>query len=122
MSSTSFPYSALRNLDRSPPLDSVEPAVAVYFGALASQEVVKILTGVFMPMNRAFSHNFRNLPRATPEQIRLRRKVRVFVVGAGAIGCEHLKNLLAMGFRNIVVTDLDKIERSGLFQDFLLHR
>lgn len=44
---------------------------------------------------------------------------RVFVVGAGAIGCEHLKNLAMMGVGTIVITDMDTIEKSNLNRQFL---
>lgn len=49
---------------------------------------------------------------------------RVFLVGAGAIGCEMLKNLALMGVGTagegaIVVADMDRIERSNLSRQFL---
>lgn len=43
---------------------------------------------------------------------------KVFVVGAGAIGCEDLKNLGMMGVGNIIVTDMDTIEKSNLSRQF----
>lgn len=43
----------------------------------------------------------------------------VFLVGAGAIGCEHLKNLAMMGVGTTVVTDMDTIEKSNLNRQFL---
>ena len=43
----------------------------------------------------------------------------VFVVGSGAIGCEHLKNFSMMGVGNIIVTDMDRIEKSNLSRQFL---
>jgi len=46
-----------------------------------------------------------------------------FVVGAGAIGCELLKNFALMGLGcaggNVSVTDMDMIERSNLNRQFL---
>lgn len=49
---------------------------------------------------------------------------RVFLVGAGAIGCEMLKNLALLGVGTsprgkIIVTDMDRIERSNLSRQFL---
>ena len=52
------------------------------------------------------------------------QKSRVFLVGAGAIGCEMLKNLALMGVGTagdgaILVADMDRIERSNLSRQFL---
>jgi ubiquitin-activating enzyme E1 len=49
---------------------------------------------------------------------------KLFVVGAGAIGCEILKNLAAMGIGTVnggkvVVTDMDTIEKSNLSRQLL---
>nr|XP_025962416.1 ubiquitin-like modifier-activating enzyme 7 [Dromaius novaehollandiae] len=51
---------------------------------------------------------------------------KYFVVGAGAIGCELLKNFAMMGLAagtggNITVTDMDTIARSNLHRQFLFH-
>ncbi|KFM79356.1 Ubiquitin-like modifier-activating enzyme 1, partial [Stegodyphus mimosarum] len=51
-------------------------------------------------------------------------KLKYFLVGAGAIGCEHLKNMSMMGVASspegkIIVTDMDLIERSNLNRQFL---
>lgn len=43
----------------------------------------------------------------------------IFVVGAGAIGCELLKNLALMGVGPLTVTDNDSIEKSNLNRQFL---
>jgi molybdopterin/thiamine biosynthesis adenylyltransferase len=47
------------------------------------------------------------------------RETRVLVVGAGALGNEILKNLGLLGFREIVVMDLDRIEESNLSRTVL---
>lgn len=51
------------------------------------------------------------------------REVLSFQVGAGAIGCELLKNFamigLAAGEGEVIVTDMDTIEKSNLNRQFL---
>ena len=44
---------------------------------------------------------------------------RLLVVGAGALGNEILKNAALLGFRNVVVIDLDRIEESNLSRTVL---
>jgi molybdopterin/thiamine biosynthesis adenylyltransferase len=48
---------------------------------------------------------------------------RIFLVGAGALGCEFLKNFALMGVASaageVTVTDDDVIERSNLSRQFL---
>ncbi len=44
---------------------------------------------------------------------------KLFIVGSGAIGCEHLKNFSMMGVKSQIITDMDTIEKSNLNRQFL---
>jgi adenylyltransferase/sulfurtransferase len=52
------------------------------------------------------------------EQQRL-QEANILVIGAGALGNEILKNLALLGFRRIVIADLDSIEESNLSRTVL---
>ena len=59
---------------------------------------------------------FRLIPWWDQERI---RSAHVLVVGAGALGNEILKNMALLGFRHVVVVDLDRIEVSNLSRAIL---
>ena len=120
--------------------------VNAVIGGFVAQEVLKACSAKFHPMvQHLYFDSLESLPERTPTeeecqpsgsrydgQIAVFGKTfqdkianhRQFLVGAGAIGCEMLKNWsmigLATGEKGIIqVTDLDTIEKSNLNRQFL---
>lgn len=122
----------------------VAPIVA-FLGGTAAQEALKAVSGKFMPIRQFMYYDaFEALPETVtaedskPLNSRYDRlyavfgkhfidqlhNLRVFLVGAGAIGCEVLKNYALLGVGtgpngHVTVTDNDTIERSNLNRQFL---
>lgn len=115
-------------------------------GGIVGQEVLKACSGKFSPINGFF---FLDADEALPDDLLptdqvapqnsrydsqiacfgkdLQAKIldlNYFIVGAGAIGCEMLKNWALMGVGcgpkgQVHVTDMDRIEKSNLSRQFL---
>jgi len=122
--------------------------LTAFFGGIAAQEVMKAASGKFMPVVQWLYFDAEEVlpgggellpaahtaPRGTrydaqaavlgwPLQEKL-ASLRYLLVGAGAIGCEMLKNWAMMGVATaaegkITVTDPDTIEKSNLNRQFL---
>jgi ubiquitin-activating enzyme E1 len=107
-------------------------------GSIAAQEIIKAASNKFMPIKQWFYYDtniFANhtiscqtsmKDRYISQKIILgeetQKKLKdqhIFIVGAGAIGCELLKNLAMIGIGNITITDMDTIEKSNLNRQFL---
>ncbi|XP_017263438.1 ubiquitin-like modifier-activating enzyme 6 [Kryptolebias marmoratus] len=124
------------------------PPLAAAVGGIASQEVLKAITGKFAPLQQWFyldtvelvgplqslaveeffprGDRYDGLRACIGESMCLDlHKLRVFMVGCGAIGCEMLKNfaLLGVGLAKssgeVCITDPDLIEKSNLNRQFL---
>ncbi len=117
------------------------PVVSL-MGSIAASEAIKLVTNKYMPINQWFTW-FDNtlLPKQEPDFTAARTAYgflwgtefenklissRWFMVGSGAIGCEHLKNLAYMNVANqkfgtgeVILTDPDQIEKSNLNRQFL---
>ncbi|KEG09550.1 ubiquitin-activating enzyme e1 [Trypanosoma grayi] len=119
--------------------------MACFVGGLASQEVLKVCSGKFTPLHQWLYYDARELLVARGDvsdaelhpspssgsrydgQIAVLgpafqsylSKQRAFIVGAGALGCEHIKNAACMGFGGVSITDMDTIEMSNLSRQFL---
>ena len=126
------------------------PPIVSFLGGVVAQEVIKI-TGKFSPFNQWFEFEFYYLSKEIKnqpdeeikeisryyEQIKIfgqevqtkLSSLNVFLIGAGAIGCEYIKNFSMMGIacknnnnsKNgvITITDFDRIELSNLNRQFL---
>lgn len=121
--------------------------MAAFFGGLAAQEVLKAVSGKFSPINQwLYFDSLESLPHHSPRSEELCQplnsrydgqivvfgrefqeklsNINEFLVGAGAIGCEMLKNWAMIGLATgpkgkICVTDMDSIEKSNLNRQFL---
>ncbi|KAF5677050.1 ubiquitin-activating enzyme E1 [Fusarium denticulatum] len=121
--------------------------MAAYFGGIVAQEVLKAVSGKFQPINQwMYFDSLESLPTSTKRSAELCKPIgsrydgqiavfgtefqakiaslKQFLVGAGAIGCEMLKNWAMIGLGTgpegkIWVTDMDSIERSNLNRQFL---
>lgn len=121
--------------------------LATLFGGIVAQEVLKGVSGKFNPVNQwLYFDSLESLPTSVtlseesckPLGTRYDGQIAVFgkeyqdklanttqfLVGAGAIGCETLKNWAMQGLGigpngKIFVTDMDQIEKSNLNRQFL---
>jgi ubiquitin-activating enzyme E1 len=111
------------------------PVVSI-MGAFVASEAIKLVSNKYMPATQWFTWSDVTLiPKAEvsrDEDVKtdygelwgsvLETKLMEsnwLLVGSGAIGCEHLKNMAFMGIRNVTVTDPDSIEKSNLNRQFL---
>ncbi len=121
--------------------------VCGFFGGIIAQEIIKA-TGKYLPLNQWLIQDFfeavanikdnadRTLKNSRyDDQIAIFgneiqekiQKSNIFMVGAGATGCEFLKNFALMGFcsdknSKFTVTDNDNIEISNLSRQFLFRK
>ena len=118
-----------------------------FFGGIIAQEIIKS-TGKYKPIDQWFIQDFLeiadNIKEDADRKLKNCRyddqiaifgneiqdkihKSNIFMVGAGATGCEFLKNFAMMGFctdknAKFVVTDNDNIEISNLTRQFLFRK
>lgn len=121
--------------------------MAAFFGGVVAQEVLKAVSGKFSPIQQwLYFDSLESLPTSTARSVELCKpigsrydgqiavfgreyqekisNVKQFLVGAGAIGCEMLKNWAMIGLGTgpqgeVIVTDMDSIEKSNLNRQFL---
>ena len=118
--------------------------ICSFLGGVSAQEIVKY-TGKYCPIHQwiwfDFSETVENLDKDTERKLKNNRyddqiaiygnKIQeklsnenIFIIGAGALGCEYLKTFSLMGLsinnnKKIIITDNDNIEISNLNRQFL---
>jgi ubiquitin-activating enzyme E1 len=123
------------------------PPFNSFWGGVVAQEVVKF-TGKFSPLRQWLHYSVANtcLPegeveRTIDENDRFRdtvaifgnaaaqklKSLKIYMIGAGALGCEYLKQFALMGVASqgegkLTVTDDDSIEISNLNRQFLFRK
>ena len=121
--------------------------VCAFLGGVVAQEIVKF-TGKYTPIDQWLLFDFfetvanlgENVDRTLKnsrydDQIaifgnEIQQKIEesnIFMIGAGALGCEFLKNFALMGMstkdgKKLIVTDNDNIETSNLNRQFLFRK
>jgi ubiquitin-activating enzyme E1 len=125
-------------------VNEIVPMTA-FFGGILAQEIVKY-TGKYSPLKQWLHYDiFESLPAGEvdrtaqncryDDQIRIYgnevqeklKKVKTFLVGAGALGCEYIKSFALMGLGcstegKVYCTDNDNIEVSNLNRQFLFRK
>lgn len=117
----------------------ITPVCSV-IGGFAAQEVIKAASSKFVPIQQFYyfdcsdayieneckgdeSDRYHDMIRLFGDEgFGKIKEMKVFLVGAGAIGCENLKNFVCSGIGAdglISVTDMDSIEQSNLNRQFL---
>ena len=125
---------------------NIQP-ICAFFGGILAQEIIKA-TGKYIPIDQWLIYDFfecvenikddadRTLKNCRyDDQIAIFgneiqekiQKCNIFQIGAGATGCEFLKNFAMMGFctdenTKFTVTDNDNIEISNLNRQFLFRK
>ena len=122
--------------------------VASFFGGIVAHEIIKS-TGKYEPIDQWLIMDFFELAANIKEDAdrilkgtryddqiaifgnEIQQKIeksKIFMIGAGATGCEFLKNYAIMGFctsdkdSKFIVTDNDSIEISNLSRQFLFRK
>ena len=122
--------------------------ISAFFGGIVAHEIIKA-TGKYEPIDQWLIMDFLEIVENIKEDVdrslkncryddqisifgnEIQQKIeksRIFMVGAGATGCEFLKNFAMMGFctnnenSKFIVTDNDSIEISNLSRQFLFRK
>ncbi|GMH57918.1 hypothetical protein TL16_g02497 [Triparma laevis f. inornata] len=92
------------------------PLIQSYFGSILTHNIIKYITQSSPPPSRLYSGEFKF------NENKLEGK-EILVIGAGAVSCEILKNLILLGvkFKGIKVVDMDCVSESNLSRQMLFN-
>ncbi len=120
--------------------------ICAFLGGIVSQEALKIkgkYTPIYQWLRFDFFETIANLPNNVNRNLlncryddqiaifgqEIQEKLKdlnIFMVGAGALGCEYIKNFALMGISckrgKLTITDNDNISLSNLNRQFLFHK
>jgi molybdopterin/thiamine biosynthesis adenylyltransferase len=85
-----------------------QPTISI-MGGFVSSEVIKLLTNKYTPIDQWFDWSDFNINVEDIDNINEHLNKNIVMIGCGALGCEWLKNLTMMGFKNIKIIDPDHI-------------
>jgi len=111
-------------------------SIVSIIGSITVSETIKLVSNNYIPISQWFSWTDDSLiPKDKPLNyfesnttyglfygLELENKLiesKWLLVGAGAIGCEHLKNLAFMNIKNIIITDYNIIKDTNINNQFL---
>lgn len=119
------------------------PIISCIIGSLAAQEIVK-LSGSLTPIQQEFIIDYSDMSLINDKYsvinknhedvyslfsksfLRKLKKLNIFLVGCGALGCEFLKYFSMLDLSTghgckLTITDMDKIETSNLNRQFIFN-
>jgi ubiquitin-activating enzyme E1 len=102
-------------------ITQINPVIQGFLGAVISNECIKAITNKYIPFDQTYTFNFSDDVITRPSETLTNKlsAAQFLIVGAGAIGCELLKNLAMLKCNNVHITDPDHIELSNLSRQFL---
>lgn len=94
------------------------PIISI-LGSLIASETIKLIIHKYLIINQWLIWEDDTVKYINNDILNKLALSNWLIIGAGAIGCEHLKNLSFINIKNITIIDYDTIEKSNLNRQFL---